>query len=127
MIRPRSMNGNKDRNNNSKNNNNSEMNKDKKFDVESRNLIEEENDRDVEALAERIGMMKDIASGIGTALENDKRQLDEMGSSFDRVSTMMRGAVGNVNKMLQTGGSKHMCYLVSFILGLFFVLYWLMK
>jgi blocked-early-in-transport protein 1 len=71
--------------------------------------------------------MKDIAIDLEAAIHEDRRHLDQMGSSFDRVASAMRGTMTNLQHMLNTGGSKHMCMLVSFVLAVFFALYWLMS
>jgi len=94
---------------------------------QARMLMEEQNNRDIAALSEKVAYMKNLATDIEAAIQEDQALLDQTGSSFDRVTLLMKGTLGNVNKMLTTGGSKHMCYLVTFIVCLFLGLYWLMK
>jgi len=83
----------------------------------------------------------DATSAPLTHPRADKRNLDAMSSGFERVQLAMRGTLTNLNKMLNTGGSKHMCYLgkllggirraltraVMFVVCVFLVLYWFMK
>ena len=94
---------------------------------QARMILEEQNNRDIAALSEKVSFMKNLAGDIEAAIQEDHNVLDQTGSTFDKVTTMMRGTLGNVNKMLATGGSKHMCYLIAFIVCLFLTLYWLMK
>jgi blocked early in transport 1 len=94
---------------------------------QARMILEEQNNREIAALGEKVSMMRFIASDIEAAIKDDHELLNQTGSTFDRVSSMMKGTLGNVNKMLTTGGSKHMCYLIAFIVCLFMTLYWLMR
>jgi len=94
---------------------------------QARMLLEEQNNRGIAALSEKVSYMKTLAGDIEAAIQEDHTLLDQTSSTFDRVTMMMKGTLGNVNKMLATGGSKHMCYLVAFIVGLFLTLYWIMK
>jgi len=94
---------------------------------QARMLLEEQNNREIAALSEKVSYMKNLAGDIEAAIQEDHAILNQTGSAFDKVSIMMRGTLGNVNKMLSTGGSKHMCYLITFIVCLFLGLYWLMK
>ena len=94
---------------------------------QARMLLEEQNNREIAALSEKVSYMKNLAGDIEAAIQEDHSLLNQTGSTFDKVSIMMRGTLGNVNKMLATGGSKHMCYLIMFIVALFLGLYWLMK
>jgi blocked-early-in-transport protein 1 len=94
---------------------------------ESQAMLEEANNRDIHALGEQVAHMKHLAFDIEAAIQTDRLHLDQMSGGFDRVGSAMRGTMAHLNKMLSTGGSKHMCYLVSFVLAVFFFLYWLMK
>lgn len=94
---------------------------------QARMIMEEQNNREISALSEKVAYMKNLATDIEAAIQEDQLLLEQTGSGFDRVTMMMKGTLGNVNKMLSTGGSKHMCYLVSFVVCLFLGLYWLMK
>jgi blocked-early-in-transport protein 1 len=115
-------------NNNGRGNmNNTSNNPTQSFSEQSRQLMEEQNDAAIAELGEKVGLMKNLAVDIEEGIAKDKILLDNMSGSFENVTNMMKGTLGNVQKMLATGGSKHMCYLVLFILAVFFVLYFLMK
>jgi blocked-early-in-transport protein 1 len=94
---------------------------------QARMLMEEQNNRGIAELEGSVARMKDLAFDIEAAIQEDRKELEQTSLSFDKVTMMMKGTLGNVNKMLATGGSKHMCYLVAFIVCLFMALYWLMK
>ena len=94
---------------------------------QSRSLMEESNDRAIAELQSKVAHMRGIAFDIEAAIQEDKKVVDSLGGSFERVTAMMRGTVSSVQKMLETGGSRHMAMLIGFILAVFFVLYWLMK
>jgi blocked-early-in-transport protein 1 len=94
---------------------------------QARLLMEEQSMRDINALAEKVQVMKHLAGDIEAAIQDETPFLAQTAAAFDKATMLMRGTLGNVNKMLTTGGSKHMCYLISFIVGVFLVLYWFMK
>ena len=94
---------------------------------QARMMMEEANNRAIEELSAKTGHMLNLARDVESLLEEDKRLLNNMDGSFDRVTAMMRGTLGSVQKMLETGGTRHMSMLICFILAVFFVLYWLMS
>jgi blocked-early-in-transport protein 1 len=53
--------------------------------------------------------------------------LDKAATDFSNTSNLLSGTVKKVQQMLASGGSKHMCHLVCFVVGVFFLLYFLMK
>jgi blocked-early-in-transport protein 1 len=71
--------------------------------------------------------MREIAFDLDQQLKEDNSLIDQAGSGLERVTNMMKSTLGNVNQMLATGGSKHMCYLILFIVVVFMGLYSLMK
>jgi len=94
---------------------------------QARQLMEEQNNKEIASLADKVSHMKNLAYDIEAAIQEDHHLLDQTGSSFEKVTSLMRGTISNVTQMLATGGSKHMCYLILFVVCLFFGFYWLMK
>lgn len=94
---------------------------------QSLQMMEDSNNEQIAKLGDQVALMHSVARDIESGLMEDNALLKDTGNTLDKVASMMRGTLGNVQQMLNTGGSKHMCYLVSFIVCLFFVLYWLMK
>lgn len=94
---------------------------------QARTMMQESNDRDISQLSDKVQHMRNIAFDLEQQLQEDHALLNQTGSNMDRVSQMMRTTLGNVTQMLNTGGSKHMCYLILFIVCLFLGLYSLMK
>lgn len=101
--------------------------KDASTSEQARTMMQESNDRDIAQLADKVNLMRNIAFDLEQQLQEDHTLLNHTGSNMDRVSQMMKTTLGNVNQMLNTGGSKHMCYLILFIVLLFLGLYTLMK
>ena len=101
--------------------------KDGQLSEQARLMLEESNNKAISDLSEKTSMMLGLALDIESQLKEDKALLDQTGSSFDRVTGLMKGTISNITQMLNTGGSKHMCYLVTFIVCVFLTLYWLMK
>jgi hypothetical protein len=94
---------------------------------QARMLIEEQNNRGIAELGRRVADIKELVIRIEAEVQEDHIVLEQTSSSFDSVTTMMKGTLWNVNKMLAIETSKHMFYLVAFIVCLFMALYWLMK
>mmetsp|Transcript_11450 Transcript_11450/g.13129 ORF Transcript_11450/g.13129 Transcript_11450/m.13129 type:complete len:148 (+) Transcript_11450:67-510(+) len=98
-----------------------------RFSEQTQRLYEEQNNAQIDSLGEKIGALKHFAVNIGAELETQNRQLDEMSGQMGGVGELMGGALKQLEVMLNTGGSKHMCYLIGFIVGLFLVLYMLLS
>jgi hypothetical protein len=52
--------------------------------------------------------------------------LDGMGDSFQNTRDMLGNSLNRIGTMLQSGGAKHMCYMVAFGVGVLVFVWWLM-
>jgi blocked-early-in-transport protein 1 len=53
--------------------------------------------------------------------------LDGMGSSLGQTTDLLTSTIGKIGVMVSSGGSKHMCYLVLFVVVFFMMLYFMMR
>ena len=90
-------------------------------------FMEESNNNEIDELSSRIDAMKSLVINIDEALEQDKQVVDGLSLSLNNVAAMMTNTMGSLQNMIETGGSRHMMYLVLFVVGLFVVLYYLMS
>jgi blocked-early-in-transport protein 1 len=90
---------------------------------QTRQLYEEENNRQTAVLGEQVGRLKELSLLINTEVNQQNDLLDGMGSSFGQTGQLMAGTLKKLQHMIDTGGSKHMCYLVLFIVCLFLFMY----
>jgi blocked-early-in-transport protein 1 len=47
------------------------------------------------------------------------KYLDGMGLDFDRADGLIGGTLKKIGTMMEQGGSKHMCYLIAFVVFIF--------
>ncbi|CAM9387854.1 unnamed protein product [Heterosigma akashiwo] len=48
-----------------------------------------------------------------------------MGNQMDGTSALLGNTMKKLSTMLQSGGGKHMCYLIAFIVFVFLVIWWI--
>eukprot|EP00462_Mataza_sp_D1_P021297 CAMPEP_0175139692 /NCGR_PEP_ID=MMETSP0087-20121206/11052_1 /TAXON_ID=136419 /ORGANISM="Unknown Unknown, Strain D1" /LENGTH=119 /DNA_ID=CAMNT_0016422747 /DNA_START=71 /DNA_END=427 /DNA_ORIENTATION=- len=86
-------------------------------------LMEEQNNEAIGMLSSKVDMLKQLSIDIGKETSSQNKFLDEMDNEMGSTSNLMAGTMKQLNTMLKSGGSKHMCYLVVFIF-FFFLLVW---
>lgn len=93
----------------------------------SREMMERQNDAQIEDLEAKVDKLKDITYKIGGQIKESNSLLDNMSNSFDKAAGLMKNTLGHLNKMMDNKSSKHMIYMVVFIVVLFFLMYVLRK
>ena len=93
----------------------------------STTLFEQQNNALHDALHSKVAMLKSISIAIGDEVKAQNRLLEEADGDMGGVGLGMKGVVGRLGGMMQSGGSKHMLYLVLFICTMFFVVYFLKR
>ncbi|TFJ85408.1 hypothetical protein NSK_003367 [Nannochloropsis salina CCMP1776] len=93
----------------------------------SRNMFEEENNRRIGDLAGQVSMLKELTIDIGTEVRSQNHLLDDMGSGFLRTDGLMGSTMRRLNKMLTTSSSRHMLWLVAFVVFVFIFVYYIIR
>jgi len=93
---------------------------------QTRSVFEEENNRKTAELSEQVQRLKDVAVSINGEVTAQNDFLSSMEGTFGRTGQLMSGTLKKLQVMINTGGSKHMCYLIVFVVGIFFLLYFLL-
>jgi blocked-early-in-transport protein 1 len=70
--------------------------------------------------------LKGLTIDIGNEVREQNSLLDDMGEGFSSTSDLLAGSLRRIGTMLESGGAKHMCYLVTFVVFVMVFLYWLM-
>lgn len=70
---------------------------------------------------------RDISIDLGAEIRSQNKMLEGMEDDFDSTSGFMSGTMQKLTEMVNTGGSKHMCYLIGFIFSVFFIVYWMIS
>ena len=107
--------------NNAQNNRNSYN-----FSEETQRLYEQQNNKEIDSLGNKVNSLKHIALDIGKEVDQHNNLLDGMDSQMGSVGQLMGSALDKIGEMMQAGGSKHMCYLILLIVCLFLFLYFLL-
>ena len=90
-------------------------------------IMEQQNNDRIAELSEQVSRLKGLTIDIGNEVREQNSLLDQMGDGFTHTSDLLTGSLRKMGVMLERGGSKHMCLLVLFIVGVIIVLYLLMK
>mmetsp|Transcript_99271 Transcript_99271/g.241435 ORF Transcript_99271/g.241435 Transcript_99271/m.241435 type:complete len:161 (-) Transcript_99271:161-643(-) len=107
-----------------KSNENGRRNEDM-YAANSREMMERQNDAQIDDLEAKVSTLKDITKAIGKETKDSNTLLGFMGTDFDKAGTLLKGTMGHLKTMMQQKNGKHMCYMVAFVLLLFFLMYFL--
>ena len=89
--------------------------------------LEEENERAAEELKHKIGALKSLTIDIGNEVRYQDKLLRGIDDDMDRTGGFLGNTMARVIRLGKHGGSKHMCYMILFILFVFLVLYLVIK
>lgn len=88
-------------------------------------IMEAENDRLADQLAAKVSRLKMISLDVKDDVDDQNKYLDGMDSDFMSTTGLLGGTVTRFNNMIAAGrgNRKMMCYLIGFLVALFFILY----
>ncbi|KAK1428397.1 hypothetical protein QVD17_17230 [Tagetes erecta] len=93
----------------------------------SHEIDEQENDRAVDGLQDRVLMLKRLTGDIHEEVEGHNRMLDRMGNDMDSSRGILSGTMDKFKTVFETKSSRRMFTLVaSFVVG-FLVIYYLTR
>jgi blocked early in transport 1 len=87
-------------------------------------ILEQQNNDRILELSEQVARLKGLTIDIGNEVKEQNSLLDNMGDGFSGVSNLLGNSLKNIATMLQSGGAKHMCYMVIFVVAVMVFLYW---
>lgn len=90
-------------------------------------MYEQQNNALVDQLNDKVDLLKTLAIDFNKEAKDQNKMLDEMEGDFDGTGTFLAGTMSRLDKMINTGGSNHMCYLVIFIFVVFMFLYFAIR
>jgi len=91
------------------------------------NIMEQQNNDRIDQLSDQVALLKGLTIDIGNEVREQNSLLDQMGDGFASTGDLLAGSLKKIGTMLQSGGAKHMLYMVGFIVAVFVLLYMLMK
>ncbi|XP_067945480.1 BET1-like protein [Watersipora subatra] len=92
-------------------------------------LLERENRQRSEALAGKMGRLKDIAIDLHMETLDQNTHLGNMGNDFDSTEGLLSGSVKRIGHMVSSGkgNRKLICYMVSLAVIMFFIIMFIAK
>jgi blocked-early-in-transport protein 1 len=88
--------------------------------------MEQQNNERIYELSEQVARLKGLTIDIGNEVREQNSLLDTMGDGFQNTKDMLSGSLQRIGTMLESGGAKHMCYMVGFVVFVIVFLYWMM-
>lgn len=90
-------------------------------------IMEQQNNERINLLSDQVARLKGLTIDIGNEVREQNSLLDNMGDGFQNTRDMLAGSLQRIGTMLQTGGGKHMCYMVMFCVFVMVFLWWMMS
>lgn len=97
-----------------------------RFNDTNANILESQNNERIYELSEQVSRLKGLTIDIGNEVREQNTFLETMGDGFGNTRDMLQGSLLRIGTMLESGGAKHMCYMVGFVVFVVVFLYWLM-
>ncbi|KAJ0402548.1 hypothetical protein P43SY_000811 [Pythium insidiosum] len=94
---------------------------------QARRLLEEQNDEQISHLSLQISQLKSLSTSIHAEVVDQNKYLDSMGKDFDNTEGLLGGTMKRLGIMRDQGGSKHMLYLIGFVVFVFVLLYYTIR
>jgi blocked-early-in-transport protein 1 len=91
------------------------------------NILESQNNERIDQLSESVARLKGLTIDIGNEVREQNSLLDHMGDGFANTADLLQGSLRRIGTMLESGGAKHMCYMVLFCVTVMIFLYFLMS
>ena len=91
------------------------------------NILEQQNNERINELSDQVARLKGLTISIGDEVREQNSLLDGMGDSFLNTGDMLRSSLARIGTMLETGGTKHMLYMIAFCVCAMVFLWWLMS
>ncbi|GAB9463851.1 hypothetical protein Gpo141_00001297 [Globisporangium polare] len=94
---------------------------------QAKRLLEEQNDEQISHLSLQISQLKQLSTSIHSEVVDQNRYLDGMSKDFDNTEGLLGGTMKKLGAMMDQGGSKHMLYLIAFVVFVFVLLYFAIR
>ena len=98
-----------------------------RFNDTNSNILEQQNNERIYELSQQVSRLKGLTIDIGNEVREQNSLLDNMGDGFANAGDMLQGSLRRIGTMLESGGAKHMCYMVGFVVFVVVFLYWVMS
>ncbi|KAL7096067.1 hypothetical protein ACP275_10G060700 [Erythranthe tilingii] len=93
----------------------------------SHEIDEQENDRAIDGLQDRVIMLKRLSGDIHEEVESHNNMLDRMGNDMDASRGVLSGTMDKFKMVFETKSSRRMVTLVASFVVVFLVVYYLTR
>ncbi|XP_041996343.1 bet1-like SNARE 1-1 [Salvia splendens] len=93
----------------------------------SHEIDEQENDRAMEGLQDRVIMLKRLSGDIHEEVDSHNRMLDRMGNEMDASRGVLSGTMDKFKMVFETKSSRRMFTLVASFVAVFLIVYYLTR
>ncbi|KAK4396860.1 UNVERIFIED_CONTAM: Bet1-like SNARE 1-1 [Sesamum calycinum] len=90
-------------------------------------IDEQENDRAIDGLQDRVNLLKRISGDIHEEVESHNHMLDRMGNDMDASRGVLSGTMDKFKMVFETKSNRRMFTLVASFVVVFLVIYYLTK
>ncbi|XP_022096374.1 BET1 homolog [Acanthaster planci] len=91
------------------------------------NAVEDENERLVDSLHDKVSTLKSLSIDIGTEVREQNSFLKQLDDTFDSSGGLLSSTMGRLSKMARAGHNCYLCYLLLFSFFVFFVIYFIIR
>eukprot|EP01016_Furgasonia_blochmanni_P023312 TRINITY_DN2519_c0_g1_i3.p2 TRINITY_DN2519_c0_g1~~TRINITY_DN2519_c0_g1_i3.p2 ORF type:complete len:112 (-),score=25.04 TRINITY_DN2519_c0_g1_i3:230-565(-) len=95
----------------------------RKYDNILQRNMEEDNDKAINALTDKISELKSISIGIRDYMQNEKNQLGKLEKDYDSSSSMMDQTMKKLNALMNMKHGRMAFYLIGFVVFFLVILY----
>eukprot|EP00884_Botryococcus_braunii_P002512 jgi/Botrbrau1/12261/Bobra.0323s0004.1 len=85
--------------------------------------LEKENDRGIESLGDRVGLLRNLTHGIKSEVDSQNKTLDGMADTMGMTSMGLQGAVTRFKRVFDTPQKQKTFYFIIGTVGVLFLLY----
>jgi len=85
--------------------------------------MEQQNDQQIEILDVKVEELRGLTDNLRRHFQDEKAILADLDDGMGSNKTFLSGSAKRLSAMIAGGGSRHMCYLIYFMLIVFFFIY----
>ena len=89
--------------------------------------MEQENEAQIGMLAGKVAQIKQLSIDIRGDVRDDNKLIGDLDGSFDSAGSMLHGTMKRLGSMVNSKDSRHMLYLIVFVVCTLLVLYKMMR
>ncbi|CAL0303188.1 unnamed protein product [Lupinus luteus] len=93
----------------------------------SREINEQDNDKAMESLHDRVTFLKRLTGDIHEEVESHNNLLDRVGNKMDGSRGMMFGTMDRFKKVFEKKSTRKTCSLVAYFIAGFIFIYYLIR